>query len=81
VNEAERYRACHRILGAAKASGWRITRTNAGCWRLTHPSGGGFTIAPRPDARAVLAATRAMQAIEGRHSPNPGSTPAQQETQ
>jgi hypothetical protein len=53
------------LLGRAKRrAGWKVTRTAAGCWRATHPSGGGITIATKLTPRAWLYVEAQMRALE-----------------
>ena len=35
---AQLYRGVHRLLGRAKAEGWKIIRTPAGQWRVKPPA-------------------------------------------
>jgi hypothetical protein len=68
-------RDVHVLLGEAKRRGWTVSRTSGGCWRVTHPTGGGITIATKPTARAWLDAEAAMRRLERQHpSPNAGMT-------
>ena len=74
------YRRTHALLRTAKLSDWRISRTPAGHWRLTHPGGAGFTIAGRPTVRGLIDAEEQMAWIEREH-PTAGTGPAQQRTE
>ena len=77
MTEAELYRWVHRLLGEAKAAGWKISLTPGGAWRVTHPGGGGVTIASRPTARALLDAEAQLRRIERLHlTTTAGSAPA-----
>jgi predicted RNA binding protein YcfA (HicA-like mRNA interferase family) len=73
-------RDVHRLLGESKRAGWRISRTSGGHWRLSHPGGGGVTVATKPSARAMLDAEAAMRRVERQHpSTTAGRAPRTEE--
>ena len=74
---AKLYRGVHRLLGQAKAAGWRISLTPGGAWRVTHPGGGGVTITPRPTALALLDAEAQLHRDERQHQ---STTPMEENT-
>ena len=72
------YHGACRLLSSAKAAGWKISRTPAGCWRVTHPSGAGLTLEPRPTVRGLLAAEAQLRTASRGNTlhPPPAKGPA-----
>jgi hypothetical protein len=83
TDAAALYRGVHHLLSRAKTAGWKITRIEpTGHWRVMHPAGDSFTVAPRPTFRALLIAEAHMARIERANpSPTAGRGPAQQRTE
>ena len=69
--EAKGYRGVHHLLSRAKTAGWKITRTPSGHWRVAHPAGGGFTVAPRPTVRGLVDAEEQWPGSSGCTHPPP----------